>query len=41
MTKDGRVMKLGCYDIDKNKMLLLIFSSMYEQYREGDGARWF
>jgi hypothetical protein len=25
----------------ENKMLLLIFSSMYEQYREGDGARWF
>jgi len=35
------VMKLGCPDIDKNKMLLLIMPSMYERYREGDGARWF
>jgi hypothetical protein len=26
---------------DKNKMLLLILSSMYDQYREGYGASWF
>jgi hypothetical protein len=25
----------------KNKMLLLILSSMYDQYREGYGASWF
>jgi hypothetical protein len=33
--------KLARRQSEENKMLLLIFSSMYEQYREGDGARWF
>jgi hypothetical protein len=35
------ILKPAHCEFDKNKMLLLIFSSMYEQYREGDGARWF
>jgi hypothetical protein len=35
------ILKLARYEFDKNKMLLLTMSSMYEQYREGDGARWF
>jgi hypothetical protein len=30
-----------CRGDDKNKMLLLIMSSMYDQYREEYGASWF
>jgi len=35
------ILKPARCEYEKNKMLLLIMSSMYEQYREGDGARWF
>jgi len=35
------MLKPSPYGFDKNKMLLLIMPSMYEQYKEGDGARWF
>jgi hypothetical protein len=36
------VMNLLYYGYDKNKMLLLIMSSKYDQYREeGYGESWF
>jgi hypothetical protein len=35
------ILKPALCEFDKNKMLLLILASMYEQYREGIGARWF
>jgi hypothetical protein len=35
------IMNLFYYIYDKNKMLLLIFSLMYAQYREEYGASWF
>jgi hypothetical protein len=35
------ILKPVSCEFDKNKMLLLILSSKYQQYREGDGARWF
>jgi hypothetical protein len=34
-------LKLACRVVDENKMLLLIISSMYDQYREEYSTRWF